>query len=183
MRADRNHLHHSTTQPAGHIAVPLFGDLASPLTTQHNNITDHQRIHLSAEKAVERLLGPADDRLVLVKRSVEHHRHTGQLPEAFDQAIIARVGMAIDGLQTSGAIDMGDSWNLCALFFPNLEDLHHKGDGVVLFEPFTDSLVEHRRGKGTKRFPSFYLGVENGLHIRAPRITEDRAVAERARTP
>src|SRR5437867_1818802 len=78
---------------------------------------------------------------------------------------------------------MRDGRNLCALFFSNLEDLHHEGDSVVLFEPFADSFGEHGRGKGPKRFPSFYLGVENSFHVRAPRIAEDRAVAKRARTP
>ena len=78
---------------------------------------------------------------------------------------------------------MRDGGNLRSLFFPNLEDLHHKGDGVVLFEPPADRFGEHRWGKRTKRFTPFDLGVENSFHIRAPGIAKNRAVAECARSP
>ena|SRR5437764_12066005 len=78
---------------------------------------------------------------------------------------------------------MRNGRNLRPLFFLNLEHLHHEGDRIVLFEPFADGFGEHGWGKGPKRFPSFYLGVENGFHIRASRIAEDRPIAERARSP
>ena len=78
---------------------------------------------------------------------------------------------------------MGDGRNERPLFFANLEDLHHEGDVVVLFEPFGDMLLEHGRRKGPKRFAPLDLAIQNVLHVRAARIAEDRAVAERARTP
>src|SRR6516165_7552443 len=78
---------------------------------------------------------------------------------------------------------MRDGGNLRSLFFPDLEDLHHERDGVVLFEPLCYGFGEHRGGEWAERFPPFDLGVENGLHIRAPWITQDRAIAEGARTP
>ena len=54
-------------------------------------VAEHERIHFSAEKAVERLFRSANHRLVLVKRCVEHHWHAGQLAEAFDQAVIVPI--------------------------------------------------------------------------------------------
>jgi hypothetical protein len=53
-------------------------------STQYDNIADHQGIHLGAQKAVERLLGSANHRLVLVERRVKHHWHAGHAPEVFD---------------------------------------------------------------------------------------------------
>src|SRR6516162_4366274 len=78
---------------------------------------------------------------------------------------------------------MRDGRNLRAPLFPNLKDLHHEGDGVVLFEPLADSFGEHGGGEGAKRLPPFDLGIKNSLHIGAPRVAQDRAIAERARTP
>jgi hypothetical protein len=48
----------------------------------------------------------ADHRLVLVERRIHQHRHVGQVPEIFDQTIVARVGVAIDGLQAASTIDV-----------------------------------------------------------------------------
>src|SRR5262245_35478998 len=78
---------------------------------------------------------------------------------------------------------MRDGRNLRPLFFPNLKDLHHEGDGVVLFKPLADGFGEHGWGEGAKRLAPFDLRVEDRLHIAAPRIAQDRAIAERARTP
>ena len=55
--------------------------------------------------------GRADDRLVLVERGVEHHRHAGQFAEGLDQSLVARVGAAGDGLQPARAVDMGHGGN------------------------------------------------------------------------
>src|SRR5271155_3847320 len=114
-------------QLAEHIAVCWMAKASAtsqPSSTQHNNIADHQRIHLRAQKAVERLLRLTDDRLVFVERGVEHHRHASEVPEAFDEAIVARVGVATDGLQPSRSVDMRDGRNLRPLFLADLEDLH-----------------------------------------------------------
>ena len=78
---------------------------------------------------------------------------------------------------------MSNRRNSNTLFFADLKYLHHEGDGVVLLKPIADDFSQDRRCKGPKRFPSFDLSVEDGFHIRAPRIAEDRAVAEGARTP
>jgi len=55
-----------------------------PSSTQHDNVADYQCIHLGAQEAVERLLGSANHRLVLVERRVKHHWHAGHVPEIFD---------------------------------------------------------------------------------------------------
>src|SRR5207249_2323253 len=86
-------------------------------------------------------------------------------------------------LEAPRPVDMRDGRNSTPLFFPNLEDLHHKGNGIVLLEPIGDGFGDHGRSKRAKRLPPFDLSVENSLHIGAPRIADDRAVAKRARTP
>src|SRR6516225_9289562 len=78
---------------------------------------------------------------------------------------------------------MCDGRDLRPLLLPNLEDLHHEGNGVIFFEPLVDSFGEHGGGEAAKRLPPFDLGVQNSLHIAAPRIAQDRAIAERSRTP
>ena len=72
---------------------------ARPSSTQHDNVADRQRIHLWCAESTRVLPGVADHRLVLVERRVQQHRHAGQFPEIFDQAMIARVSVAIDGLR------------------------------------------------------------------------------------
>src|SRR5260370_6458350 len=57
------------------------------------------------------------------------------------------------------------------------------GSAVAFYNPSAAGSGWPGRCNGANRLPRFYLGVENGLHIRAPRITEDRTVAERARAP
>jgi len=44
-------------------------------------------------------------------------------------------------------------------------------------------LSQNGRSKWTKRLTPFYPGVENLFHVRASRVTEDRAVTEGAWTP
>ena len=46
---------------------------------------------------------------------------------------------------------MRDGRNLRPLFLPNLEHLHHEGDGVVFLEPFADGFSEYARGRRGER--------------------------------
>ena len=67
--------------------------------------------------------------------------------------------------------------------FADLEDFHHERHVVFLLEPLADVFAQDARGEGAEAFASFYLQVENVLHVRAARVAEDGAVAEGARTP
>src|SRR6185437_16965507 len=88
---------------------------------QHR-LPEAEHIHPRPQKAVERFLWRAYDRLVLVERGVEHHRNTSPVAEAFDEAMVARIGVAIDGLQPARPIDMRHGGNLAP---PLLSDLEH----------------------------------------------------------
>ena len=155
-----------------------FGDLAS---LHRSNITTSPIIHLAAQKTVERLFGPTDHRFVFVKRSVEHHRHASEVPEAFDEAIVARIGVAVDCLQAAGAIDMRDGWSLPMLFFRISKTCIIKGTASPSsnHSPTASGRTDGERRSGSRLFD---LGVENGLHIHAPRIAQGRAVTKCARS-
>ena len=71
----------------------------------------HQQIHPGSQEAIKRLLRLADHRLVLVERGVEHHRHAGEVAKGFDQLMIPRIAVPIDGLKTTRTVDMGDGRN------------------------------------------------------------------------
>jgi hypothetical protein len=43
-----------------------------------------------------------------------------------------------------------DGGNLRPLCFPDLADLHHEGDRIVLFKPFADRLWRAQMGEGAK---------------------------------
>ena len=60
------------------------------LKMQHFPIPRHPSWCAGSNPALPRA---AHDRLVLVERGVEHHRHAGQLAERLDQPVIARVGL------------------------------------------------------------------------------------------
>src|SRR5437899_4875208 len=67
-----------------------------------------QHIHIRAKKAVERLARVQDDRLVLVERRVQEHRHAAQALERSDQSPVARIGSLAHRLQTSASVDVRD---------------------------------------------------------------------------
>ena len=52
-----------------------------------------------------------------------------------------------------------------------------------LFEKFAGSLGQDRRRKGTKDFAVLDPAIEDVLHIRAARVSQNTAVAQSARTP
>jgi hypothetical protein len=58
--------------------------LVPRLIAPHEVITQDQHVHFGAQKAVQCLLRTADDRLVFIKRSIEHHWYSGQTRESLD---------------------------------------------------------------------------------------------------
>src|SRR2546421_6674422 len=78
---------------------------------------------------------------------------------------------------------MGNGRDRRALLLPDLENLHHKRDGIVLLKPAGDRVVEDGWCKWAERFTPLDLRIEDRLHVRTPGIADNRAVAERTRTP
>ena len=72
----------------------------------------------------------------------------------------------------------------CAAPLPaNAIDLHHERHVVVGLEPVGDVVAQNRRCERAERFAPLDLGVEDVFHVGAPRIGQDRAVAQRPRSP
>jgi hypothetical protein len=71
-----------------------FG-LAFPLDEK---ATQHEQIHPSPEKTIQRFPGPTNYRFVLIERGVEHERNRGQRIEVGNQLMVERVGFVMDGL-------------------------------------------------------------------------------------
>src|SRR5262249_29255295 len=98
---------------------------------------------------------------------------TCESAKAVNQPVIPRIRRTGDRLQSTGAVDMGNSGNEPALFFADLENLHHEGDGIILLKPFCDGVLEDGGSEWTKRFPPLDLCVEERLHIRPTRIAKN----------
>src|SRR6266478_121320 len=52
--------------------------------SRDQKVAEDERVHLRAKKTIERLLWPAHDGLVVIKRSVEHYRHAGKFLECLN---------------------------------------------------------------------------------------------------
>ncbi len=130
---------------------------------------------------VQRLGRCHHDRLVLVERRVEEDRHAGQAVELLDQPVVARIDVALDGLDAAGAVDVSDGRNQLALLRARVVDEHHEGRCVALEEPVTRRLQQDRGCERAERFAVFRARIERLLRLCAPRVGDDRAMAERAR--
>ena len=58
-----------------------------------------------------------------------------------------------------------------------------KGEGCVCSKIFAGGLFEDRRREGAKDFAVLDAAIQNVLHLRAARIGQNAAIAERARAP
>src|SRR5437016_5400659 len=73
--------------------------------------------------------------------------------------------------------------NLRTFLLPDLEDLGHKRNRVVLLKPFRDRTIEHRGCEGTEAFAPFDLRVQDLFHVRTSGIADDRTIAKRPWSP
>src|SRR6476646_45730 len=78
---------------------------------------------------------------------------------------------------------MGHCGDQVALFRADRVDLHHEWHIAIELEPLGDRLAENGRRERPKRLPALDLEVEDLLHVRAARVAQNRAVAERPRAP
>src|SRR5437879_83287 len=74
------------------------------LGARDEEIAENQGIHVRAPETIDRFLGAADDGFVVVEGSIEHHGHAGEITESGNERVIARIGLARDGLQSAGAV-------------------------------------------------------------------------------
>src|SRR5437868_9980941 len=82
-----------------------------------------QRVHSRPHEAIHRLLGAADDRLVLVEAGVQDHGDAGAVAEAGDQVVVERVLVAADGLEAAGVVDVVDGPAFLAVLRADLVDV------------------------------------------------------------
>src|SRR5438132_11842445 len=85
--------------------------LASEAVLPNQEIPEDQSVHTGSQKAVDGLVGPADNWLAVVERRIEHGRHARHFLERLDDLPVARHDATCDGLQPSGTIDVGDGPN------------------------------------------------------------------------
>src|SRR5437764_1205674 len=70
------------------------------------------RIHIGADEALDGVIGTHDNGFVLVEAGVQHHWHTRQVLEVLDGLPVERICSAADGLQPTGAVDVGGGRDL-----------------------------------------------------------------------
>src|SRR5262249_1925653 len=72
---------------------------ACDLRLLHYVVAQHQHVHSTLPKALERLARRIDDRFTLqVEGGVENDRNPGGFPEALDQPVVPGVALPPDGL-------------------------------------------------------------------------------------
>src|SRR5215813_8024019 len=67
------------------LAVPLQSCRFSGSRFCNQEVAEHQRIHLRPQETINRFLRLANDWLVVVERSIQHHRNTRLAFYLFDQ--------------------------------------------------------------------------------------------------
>ena len=144
-------------------------------------VADVQHIHPRLQKAINRMPRRAHDRLVLVERCVQHHRHSRELAEIRNQLIIPRVHFTRDCLQSTRSIDVSHRRNLRAPLRLYLINHQHSWSRMRLLEIVPHVLFKNRRSERPKRLALLYALVESVFHIRPPRIDDNRTIAQRAR--
>src|SRR6185503_12723187 len=73
--------------------------------------------------------------------------------------------------------------NFSALVLPDGEHLHHERDFVIVLEPIRDGLTQNRWCEGPEGLTPLNLKVQDILHVRPARISQDGPISQGARTP
>src|SRR6202521_3731150 len=146
-------------------------------------VAQHKRIHLRAQKTIERFFGPAHDWLVVVEGGVEHDGNTRGVTESANQLPVARIGFSPDGLQAAGSVDVRRRRNLFALFRAHGIRERHERRGMRFREPLARGFREDGWRERAEDFAVLDSPVQNLFHLHTPRVSDDAPVAERSRTP
>src|SRR6185436_18857001 len=146
----------------------------------HRKIPEIKHVHLRLSETINRFLRRADDRLILIERRIQNHRHTRQRLEIRDQLIITRIHLARDSLQATGAIEVRHGRDLAPPLVFDLIDHQHRRRRVCLFKIISDALFYNGWRKRSKRLALLDPVVQNLLHLHPPWIDHDRSIPERA---
>ena len=143
-------------------------------------VPKHDAIHIGTQIAGYGFGRRVDDRLLPVETRVQQHRDTGQLGVLLDDAVVTRVGLALDRLDAARAIDVRGRWDERELVRADFRRHCHEGIGVLIFEEFVQALDEDNWRKRAERFAMLDAGVDQVLHRVRRRGREDGTVTERA---
>ncbi len=129
-------------------------------------ISQDQDVHLRAAKTINRFFRAADDRLVVVERSIQDDGHAGQIAERAQQFPIKRIGGAAHGLQARGAVHVRRRGNHGALFRAHRISKGHEGRRMGLLEKFARGFLQDRRSKRPEDFAMLDAPVQDVFHFR-----------------
>ena len=148
-----------------------------------NKIAHHQDVHLRALKTIESFFGAADDGLVVVERSIQHDRNTGEITEGANKFPVQRVRRAADGLQARGSVHMRGRGDHGAFFRTHVVSESHERRRMSFLEKLAGGFLENGGREGTESFAMFDAAIQHVFHFGAARIGENAALAKRARAP
>ena len=146
-------------------------------------ISDYKGIHLRAQKALDGLLRPAHNGLILVERRVEQHRYARHTLEFPDELPVKWIGVRAHGLETACSVDVRHGRNHGPFARENVTHLEHEGIWIRLAEIVTHRLKKNRRRKRPEGFAVFDPRVQYVLHIRTSGIGQYAPVTECSGTP
>ena len=127
-------------------------------------IPENQEIHPGPEKAIQSILGGADDRLILIKRGIQNHGDVRNLFELMNQIPKKRIGSFGNSVNPGCAIEMSNGGNLAFFLRTNFEDEIHKWRWTFHLKPLVGSLFQNRRGERPEVFSMFNSFVQNVSH-------------------
>ena len=135
-----------------------------------NKIPDRQHIHLRPPETIEGLFGPANDRLVIVKRSVQHHGHAGQIADRAQKLPIERIRSR--GSRFASAPCRPRAWEPVSPTVSPGRTAYAKvikGEGCVFSKnsPVASSVIEGAKGRNIsrclmRRFRTSFISARRG---------------------
>jgi len=142
-----------------------------------------------------------DDRLAAdVEGGVDDHRASGQFVELFNNGVIERIDLLVDGMNPGGKIHVRDRRDdradgiqffkaffapvffrdILPLAFQDVVNEQHVGRRVAEIEIRADHVFQDRGGKGPEGFPELDLDIHDPLHFLGAGIANNAPVPEGA---
>ena len=142
-------------------------------------IIKHQHVDATQHVTGDGVFRRGDDRFLAIEAGIEQHRHAGETREFLDQAIIAWVGRAIDGLDAARTVDVNGGRNDALLVGAYARRQGHERVGLADLEVFRGTFGQDHRRKWPKWLALLDAVIEFIAHFRAARIGQNGAIAER----
>src|SRR5882757_299364 len=146
-------------------------------------IPKHQCIHLCPQKTINRLFWLAHNRLVVIKRSVQHRRHSCLSFHFLDQFPVPRIRRLRNGLQPSRSVHV--SWRRNFIPFVWLHRVRHRHERrrMRFLKPFAAGFRQNRWREWPENLPVLDPLVQDLFHLGPPRIGHNAPVAQSAWSP